>query len=132
MAQAAIDRLDELDGDSDFETGTDLEDDFMISRRALVDFDQGPGCPISDVDCCIASDDDAGRAVADDYHGTPEDAEAETDRGAEDYGEEDKPEPELDCVEINPGKLVIRIHSPVPARRRTGRLSLNYGSGTVA
>lgn len=48
LAQAAVDRLDELDGDSDFETGGDLEDDFVLIPHALACGSNGPGCKIGD------------------------------------------------------------------------------------
>ena len=39
--------LDTMDGDSDLEDATDVEDDFALSPVAL-NFETGPGCNVSD------------------------------------------------------------------------------------
>ena len=52
---AIIDALDTADGDADEElNGT--EEDFRFDKGYWGDL--GPGCPISDIDCCPAGDDD--------------------------------------------------------------------------
>lgn len=47
FAPRLIERLDLIDGDADEEDAEDLEDSFMLSRRAR-GHDNGPGCPIAD------------------------------------------------------------------------------------
>lgn len=48
--EVLIDFLDELSGDPDEETGSDSEDDFVLSPRAALGIGGHPGCPISDPD----------------------------------------------------------------------------------
>lgn len=62
LTERMIDRLDAMDGDPDLEpngdderTGDEGEPDFRRTRC-----NKGPGCPIADPDCCLASDDRGG------------------------------------------------------------------------
>ncbi|WP_242496005.1 hypothetical protein [Sphingobium cupriresistens] len=40
--------MDQMDGDADLENATNLEDDFSLTKGAVLSFDCGPGCPIAD------------------------------------------------------------------------------------
>jgi hypothetical protein len=66
--------LDAADPDPEAEDATDLEDDFDLSPVALRSSDPGPGCTISDSDCCPAKDDQI-IGSWDARPGDPEDAE---------------------------------------------------------
>lgn len=74
----ALDLIDTMDGDPDFENATDLEDDHALSRRAR-GYDKGPGCEVSDT----GEDDDIETGIEDDPRGF----DPETDFGAEELGE---------------------------------------------
>ena len=50
MVQRMIDRMDVMDGDTDFEDGNDLEDDFRLSDNARRYGGSSAGCEISEPD----------------------------------------------------------------------------------
>lgn len=65
LVERAIERLDELDGDADFEDATDAEDEGFSHLAVRCALRAGPGCPIADPGGGNVEDaphDDAGEA----------------------------------------------------------------------
>lgn len=48
LTERLIDRLDQIDGDPDYENASDLEDDFALNLRGPAGAIDGPGCECSD------------------------------------------------------------------------------------
>lgn len=56
MVHRMIERMDDMDGDTDFEDGNDLEDDFRLSDNALRYGGGSAGCEISEPDAICYSE----------------------------------------------------------------------------
>ena len=93
----ALDLIDTLDGDPDFENATDLEDDHTLSPQAS-GYATGPGCEVSDT----GEDDDADTSVED----GPRGFDPEEDFGGEEAGECEQMAndvPTVPCFALEPG-----------------------------
>ena len=93
----ALDLIDTLDGDPDFENATDLEDDHALSPQAT-GYGTGPGCEVADT----GEDHDQDTGIEDDPRG----CDPESDVGGEEAGECEQmvnDVPTVPCFAIEPG-----------------------------